>query len=187
MTRTPCSIDDCDRPATARSWCNTHYHRWFMHGSPHTNLRPARSVMERFWGKIEIGDESECWLWTDHIPPMGYGYFSTKGTSRYAHRWSYEQFVGPIPTGLQIDHLCRVRNCVNPHHLEVVTGRVNILRGTSPPALNARKTHCLRGHPYSGDNLRMKRGKRICRTCHNAHKRASRRRVTAARRLAIME
>jgi hypothetical protein len=114
-----------------------------------------------------------CWHWTGSITASGYGqvWFGAHGRA-FAHRASYETFIGPIPTGLQIDHLCRVRHCVNPDHLEPVTQRVNILRGVSFAADQARRTHCPAGHAYDGDNLvtSTDRGKhcRYCRTCKNA-------------------
>lgn len=85
-----------------------------------------------------------------------------------AHRVAYELLIGPIPAGMTLDHLCRNRLCVNPVHLEAVTNRVNILRGTSPAAIHARKVACPNGHPYSG---RERRGTRICHTCMAARKR----------------
>ena len=83
------------------------------------------------------------------------------------HRFVYERLVGKIPEGLQIDHLCRVRHCANPAHMEAVTQRENILRGMSPAAENARKTHCPQGHPYEGENLfTYNQGRfRRCRAC----------------------
>lgn len=97
----------------------------------------------------------------------GYGNFwNDKYTS--AHRFSYEFANGPVPDGLQLDHLCRNRLCVNPGHIEPVTQRVNMLRGISPAAENARKTHCMNGHPLIGTNLVLRKsGSRGCRHCIN--------------------
>lgn len=75
-----------------------------------------------------------CWLWSGHKDQKGYGRFYWKGLNEYAHRWAYEYFVGAVPVGLELDHLCRNRGCVNPAHLEAVTHRVNVARGTSPSA-----------------------------------------------------
>lgn len=95
-----------------------------------------------------------CWLWQGKVSAGGYGEAGSKfnGTIM-AHRIMYEWVVGPIPEGLVIDHLCRVRLCVNPAHLEAVTEKENILRGTGPTAIRARKTHCKYGHPLAGANV----------------------------------
>ena len=122
------------------------------------SVKPA----DRFWAKVELTED--CWVWTGHLR-RGYGTLMQDGHDGYAHRFAYESFVGPIPEGLQIDHLCRNRACVNPAHMEPVTLRENILRGESSAAKNARKTHCKRGHPLSGENLYRFGGSRSCREC----------------------
>lgn len=86
-------------------------------------------------------------------------------TKGYAHRVYYEARFGPIPAGLQLDHLCRNRGCVNPDHLEPVTCRENLMRGHTVAAANAKKTHCNAGHALAGDNLRVWKGKRYCIVC----------------------
>lgn len=131
-----------------------------------------RPALDRFADKIALTD-SGCVEWIGGLNGVGYGQFYVGRASldetgkSYAHRWSYEYHVGPIPDGLTIDHLCRNRACVNPEHLEPVTHRENLMRGTCPSALHAKKTHCPQGHPYAGDNLYVHpvKGQRICRTC----------------------
>ncbi len=119
---------------------------------------------EWFWAKVD--KTQTCWLWTAYTMPNGYGQFRYEGRMRLAHRLSYEWLIGPIPTGLQLDHLCRVRHCVNPAHLEPVTTRINLLRGEGFSAANARKTHCINGHEFTRDNTRSwKDSIRICRAC----------------------
>lgn len=111
-----------------------------------------------------------CWVWKG-APFQTSGYCRIKmcGKSVLAHRAVYESLVGPIAAGMQIDHLCRNRRCVNPVHLEVVTAKVNQARGTSPASLNASKTVCDRGHELSGANLFVRSdGRRRCRTCERA-------------------
>lgn len=116
-----------------------------------------------------------CWIYT-RAKPGGNGYAQVKRgrAGRFgligAHRLAYIQKHGPIPEGLVIDHLCRTPLCVNPDHLEAVTHAENILRGTAPSALNARQTHCKRGHALEGDNLKIIRasGSRVCRICQSA-------------------
>lgn len=112
---------------------------------------------------------SDCWLWTRSLDGKGYASIKVDGRMQLAHRLSYTSLVGPIPKGLVLDHLCRVRRCVNPAHLEPVTDRENILRGEGFGAKNAAKTHCPQGHPYDGANTLIRpNGNRRCRACHNA-------------------
>ena len=121
---------------------------------------------ERFWGKVDEVD-SGCWEWIGCDNSVGYGVFSYKRHLVYAHRFSYELQKGLIPSGLTLDHLCRNTRCVNPAHLEAVTRKVNNLRGISPAAKNARKTHCVHGHPFSLENtyIRPDGGGRACLIC----------------------
>lgn len=107
----------------------------------------------------------DCWLFAGNTSTGGYGYICDRFGMQPAHRVVYQNMVGPIPKGLVMDHLCRVRICINPDHLEPVTDAENILRGIAPSAMNKRKTHCKRGHELSGDNLIEFRGGRHCREC----------------------
>jgi hypothetical protein len=118
----------------------------------------------RFWSKVNITDG--CWLWTAARGGNGYGYFKISGIHHLAHRLSFMAAFGPIPKGFQIDHLCRVRTCVKPDHLEAVECKVNLLRSPYTQAsINKAKTHCVRGHSLSGENLFIDRGCRQCRQC----------------------
>lgn len=133
------------------------------------------SELERYLFLRVVEGPNGCWLWTGRINHYGYGEVVRKG--RYvgaAHRVVYEFLVAEIPSGLTLDHLCRVRNCVNPWHVEPVPPGLNTLRGTSFSAINARKTHCPQGHPYSGTDIN---GYRRCRVCMRAAEKRSRRRA----------
>lgn len=131
---------------------------------------------ERFAARVtEVaapeGFDLPCWQWDVLRPDTGYGDFYD-GRAWLAHRWSYEHHVGPIPEGLEIDHLCRNRGCVNPAHLEPVTPRENTHRGFGPSAQCARQTHCKRGHEFTDENTyRYPHGARACRTCKREHDR----------------
>lgn len=112
---------------------------------------------------------SGCWLWMGKINMQGYGMLSRypngKQKTLRAHVESYKRHVGPIPAGLELDHLCRVRHCINPAHLEAVTHQVNSQRGLAGAYLK-NKTHCIRGHALSGDNCEINsKGHRRCRAC----------------------
>lgn len=138
--------------------------------------RPA-PIGQRFWAKVDkngsMWNGSPCWLWLGGADIRGYCRIrlpKSEGRRRVlVHRLAYELLVGPIPDELTIDHLCRVTRCVNPQHLEVVTGVVNTRRGFGVGVRNAVKTHCVNGHEFSAANIRA-RGPdgryRGCRTCH---------------------
>jgi hypothetical protein len=107
--------------------------------------------LERFEDKVLRSGFDACWHWAASKDTHGYGHIRLDYKLTKAHRASYEHFVGPIPTELQLDHLCRNRGCVNPKHLEPVTVRENVLRGNGGGA-HARKTHCIHGHEYTPEN-----------------------------------
>lgn len=128
-------------------------------------------VRDRIMAKV-IEDHHGCWLFGGGRNKYDYGVVKMPGERRsgLAHRLMYESDRGPIPPGMETDHLCRVRACVNPWHLEIVTRHENILRGISPWAKNARKTHCKHGHEFTPENtLRTTNGGRSCRICKNTY------------------
>lgn len=148
----------------------------------------SNSLPARFWAKVRNAAALDCWEWTAGRDTGGYGQFSIDGRLRKAHRVAWELLRGDIPDGLELDHLCRNRSCVNPWHLEPVTHQVNAVRGLTPilsRARNLAKTHCPKGHPYSGENLYITPiGQRHCRTCrsaqaHEAYLRKKARKVAA--------
>lgn len=149
--------------------------------------RPPKLASERFWSKVDKNgpivkpELGPCWIWTGWKDYHGYGKFSVgdstqRGLDVPSHRFAYETLVGPIPAGLELDHLCRNHACVNPKHLEPVTHKVNAKRGDAGKAgkknashliATARaKTHCPKGHPYDLINTWYdKHGHRLCRIC----------------------
>jgi hypothetical protein len=145
----------------------------------------VRNWPDRFWSKVDKTDG--CWLWTGARTKArdrdGYGAIRFDGRMQVAHRIAYELLVGPVSSGLDLDHRCRTRLCVNPDHLDPVTPYVNFARGQSPAAMHARKTHCHRGHLLSGDNLRMCNDgrSRRCKQCKRDNERARRRRAVSDR------
>jgi hypothetical protein len=160
-----CTEPGCGGPVSGRGLCSKHYQRLrrTATGKALINGR-GLSEPEKFLRFVERGEG--CWLWTGKIGRSGYGYFALRGGSRIqttlAHRWSYTHFVGPIPEGLYLDHLCLVKHCVNPAHLEPVTPSENSQRHYYA------KTTCKNGHPLEGDNLQMRGPNgtyRICRAC----------------------
>jgi hypothetical protein len=145
---------------------------------------PRPPAEERFLKFVAAGDVPEyaphlgfCVVWLGNTDRDGYGLFHVSLERRrvYAHRFALEHFGGkPIPDGMQVDHLCRVRNCVRPDHLDIVTSRENTLRGFGRTGRQARQTHCKRGHAFTPENTYIGRNGsgvpgRICRICRVAN------------------
>ena len=116
-------------------------------------------------GHVHVSERQtgKCIIWAGALTQDGYGKLSwNRKRSRLAHRAAWEEIHGPVPIGLELDHLCRVRACVNPDHLEAVTHRENILRGEGIAAQAARQQTCVHGHPFTSLNGK---GHRRCATC----------------------
>lgn len=124
-------------------------------------------IIDRFFSHVEKTEA--CWLWIGYRNRQGYGRFGVGSRVVYAHRWLYEQSIGPVPSGLDLDHLCRQKACVNPAHLEPVTRGENLRRGDGPrlrAAHFAARRHCKRGHELTPENTyRDAKGHRVCRAC----------------------
>lgn len=171
-THPACSVDGCDLPIRSGCLCNAHGLRKRRTGTVGTKpvgdrSRPKSDPVARFWAKV---DKTEtCWLWTAAKSDTGYGSFRNDSVTYNAHRLAYELLRGQVPSGLVLDHLCRVRHCVNPDHLEPVTERVNIVdRSMSPTAVSTRTNRCKRGHEFTPENTRWQNAehtKKTCRTC----------------------
>lgn len=133
-----------------------------------------RARLPDFWDRVTKTET--CWLWQGSSSDDRYGQYFRDGVAHLAHRYAYEHAVGPIPPGMELDHLCRVPRCVRPDHLEPVTPRVNKHRGMGFAGINARKTHCVNGHLLAGDNLQVqmtgkRAGRRRCLACHRPRNR----------------
>lgn len=170
---TRCTRDGCSRKASVSGGelCKSHYTESYDGERIQQRNLP---ICERFWAQVEKTDS--CWLWTG--PMRGrYGVFGVAGDRQHgAHRWAYTQESGPIPEGLELDHLCRTPRCVRPSHLEAVTPYENKRRAGAGGAglVNKLKTHCIRGHEFTADNLLPDRhgmGWRKCKTCSRARDR----------------
>ncbi|CAB4896247.1 unannotated protein [freshwater metagenome] len=142
--------------------------------------RPKRSDGTAFFRVEDRGYATPCWVWQGATKPTGYGQVRFEGRTLQAHRAVFVDTHGEIPQGLELDHLCHVRSCCNPAHLEPVRHDENLRRRIRPFAPRAPKTHCPQGHPYSGANLYRSAGdprKQQCRTCHKAAMRRYRARL----------
>lgn len=148
-----------------------------LNGADVMTGRRGRSLRERVLSRLIADEETGCLLWPGATNGRGYGRVNAGGGNwRYVHRLMFEWFTGPIPDGMELDHLCRVRNCAAPAHLEAVTHRVNTLRGTAPAARHAQVTHCPYGHEYDEANTYLARSRcggvaRVCRACGRRRKR----------------
>jgi hypothetical protein len=120
-----CRFPDCGNPIQRRELCRQHVEQSLKNNGVLTRLPKSLSIPERFWDKVDFLTDSGCWLWTASTGINGYGQFGINHQPVRAHRWSYEWLVGPIAEDLILDHICRVRNCVNPAHLRQVTNKQN--------------------------------------------------------------
>lgn len=129
-------------------------------------------VLDRFIDKVQFEPNTGCWIWNgakagrSNYAQFTVGYVGKQKHVALAHRFAYQWFVGRIPDGLVIDHLCDVPACVNPDHLRACTQKQNVMRSLGVCAKNAVKTHCPQGHKYTPENTKIDRGKRSCRRCN---------------------
>lgn len=140
-------------------------------------------AQDRFDSKTRLVPTTGCLVWLGAPDRDGYGQFRWRNRALLAHRLAWTLANGQIPDGLTIDHLCRVRSCVNPNHLEPVSSRENTRRGVGPTAERARRTHCPKGHPFTSENVMpsvAKFGNRRCLTCNRDHARKQKKLLNAA-------
>jgi hypothetical protein len=188
MDKPTCSISDCGKSVKSRGWCEKHYMRWVRHGDPLKDpARPKVPPEVRFWAKVDkngpVPDYAPhlgpCWLWTGADNKHGYGKFYLDGHYLPAHQVAYTWLVKPVPDGCELDHMCRVRACVNPAHLDPVTHLENVQRGTASEAQTRRwasMTTCLSGkHPWIPENISTAGdGTRTCKLCRREAERRKR-------------
>ena len=139
---------------------------------PHAPQKPASETFDRlakarFWSKVSPAPSDVCWIWRGAINSQGYGNVGRNNRTYLAHRVAYELTNGPVPEGLDLDHLCMTRACVNPAHLEAVTFLANMRRRYAVKP-DERDTHCIRGHEYTPENTAVisTTGQRKCKTCY---------------------
>jgi hypothetical protein len=192
VAKSTCEEDDCDVHVHANGRCKKHHRWWLRAGNQFVRPTPE----ERFWAKVdksgpvppERPDLGNCWLWTGSQNRDGYGQVNRQGKTLGAHRVGYELQGDPIPDGLTVDHLCRVRHCMRRSHMEAVPQSVNWARGTFAERRaeyhESRRQirYCKRGHEYTEENTaRTNKGYRSCRQCKAAYDRQRGKRPTPIR------
>lgn len=182
-----CTVEGCFKPPVSRGWCAMHYTRWLRHGDP-LKLKPLTAI-QKFWRDTVRTDG--CWFWVGSITKGGYG-LTARGRGRgnqMAHRFAYELLVGPIPEGLEVDHLCNNPRCVRPEHLEPVTPEENMRRSVERRNLFWR-TRCPQGHTTTGPEsyyiYEKKNGRKqhVCKQCASDRQRSYKRRKRELRTFA---
>lgn len=173
-----CGIPDCGKQLHTGGLCGTHVRRAKLGQDMYAPVTSTLPVKERFLTWVGPMLDGQCWEWQGSKNNKGYGCFSIENKLMLAHRVAYELFVGPIPEGLTIDHLCRNRICVNTEHLEPVPMRENWARGEANSAVSTRTGECQRGHPFDEANTYNRpNGKRTCIACRRMKERERRARA----------
>lgn len=183
-----CVVEGCESRRDARGLCPTHYMRWRRTGDATKVTFPRGTepadIIQRLWLRSIVDPETGCWTWTGSCNLAGYGQTGINYRLVMVHRIAKQIFDGFDET-LTLDHLCRNHACWNPAHLDPCTLAENILRGTSPAALHAVKTHCMHGHEFTPENTGIYskpngRVMRMCKACRNARARDRYRQERAA-------
>jgi hypothetical protein len=172
--RNQCTFPGCNRVVNGHGLCKPHYAQWKRGRSPLKPLYATKRATDEaaririIHAPCPVADlDGPCHIWAGSVGSHGYGQIGTPNGQRTAHTFMWEQAQGPIPDGMVIDHRCRNRACCNVNHLRLVTPKLNVHENnSSPPAVNANKTHCIRGHIFDVVNTRIeKSGSRRCRIC----------------------
>jgi hypothetical protein len=174
-----CIAPECEKRGNAgHGWCYIHYRRWRRHGDPLATSRIVGNDEARFWSYVDKDgptsatqpDIGRCWLWTGLTGADGYPVMRVGSGSNHAGLWAYNHFVEPVTAGFHPIRLCGRPLCVNfESHFKIASRREIALAGTTPFALNARKTSCPSGHPYDKKNTLGGPGRRVCRSCMHLH------------------
>jgi len=166
-----CLIYRCLKSAGSLGLCSAHRSTFYRHGNPFEKTRKVFLGTNKNRFLKNVKKTKSCWIWVSHKSTGGYGTFyvwktaENKGGSKLAHRWAFENWVSPIPKGLEIDHICKIRNCVNPKHLRIVSHLENMHASNTLASLNSNKTHCPNGHKYEAPNILWDKNSRKCKIC----------------------
>ena len=154
-----CTAPACERKPVAKSYCGSHYNQWKRKGAVSVILQ---SPQQRFWAKVN--KSGDCWLWTAWIQPDGYGLFRLDGKMRRPHRVAWEWANGPIPEGMEIDHTCWTRACVNPAHMRLLSHAEN---GQNRAGAQANSASGIRGVTWRADSRKWRATARLNGTIHS--------------------
>lgn len=178
---TICSVPKCGKTVKSKGMCSMHYERWRLYKDPNYDPK-IRKFAERFWARVNK-HSSGCWIWQGSHNELGYGLIRIDKKVYRAHRIAWELTHGTrIPKGKQVCHSCDNPSCVRPEHLWLGNMSSNILDCSMKGRHGQkRKTHCPKGHPYTGDNLIIRDGRRFCRICRDEYSRMYKRKLKAKR------
>lgn len=172
-----CEVVDCNVPQLCKGMCRPHRRRVLLYGSPHERrMLYGEPLAVRLFAKVRVA-ENGCWLFEPAVKVAWYGKVKTDWGAANVHVIVWNWLRGPVPDGLELDHLCRNKACCNPDHLEAVSHKENCRRGRGPEVARSRRftqTHCKRGHEFNLVNTIYKKKQRVCRICKREWQRARR-------------